>query len=105
MSSAKNREYQPSVEKRAFGNLLSDIARAVRKMPDDQYGKFVSGELRPTISFEEKSRPMRTRSVKSRRPPTGIVSEQDLHGIRAKLDMAQSREDGYRIVLDAFPER
>ena len=55
MSSAKNREYQPSVEKRPFGNLVSDIARAARKMPDDQYGKFVKGELRPAISFEEKT--------------------------------------------------
>lgn len=55
MSSAKNQEYRPSVEKRAFGNMLSDIARAVREMPDDQYGKFVNGELRPTISFEEKT--------------------------------------------------
>lgn len=34
-----------------------------------------------------------------------IVSEDDFHGIRAKLDMARSRDHGYRIVLDAFPER
>ena len=105
MSSAKNREYSPDIEKLAFGNLLSDIARAVQKMPNDQYRKFVKGELRPTISFEEKNGPMKARPVKSRRSSSAAVPEQELHNVRAKLDMAQSREDGRRIVLDAFPER
>ena len=105
MSSVKNREYSPNVEKLAFGNLLSDIARAVQKMPDDQYRKFVKGELRPTISFEEKNRPMKTRPVRPREASTSVVPEHDLHDVRAKLDMVQDREEGHRIVLDAFPER
>ena len=103
MSSAKNRKYERDVEKLAFGNLLSDIARAVREMPDNQYGKFVKGELHLTISFEEKDRP--ARPVKPGRPSADVVPERELQRVRAKLDMAQSREDGHRIVMDAFPER
>ncbi len=103
MSAAKNQEYEPNIEKLAFGNLLFDIARAVRDMPGDQYGKFVKGELRLTISFEEKDRP--SRPVKPGCSSAGVVPERELQRIRAKLDLAQSREDGHRIVLDAFPER
>ena len=99
----KNREYEPNVEKLAFGNLLSDIARAVREMPDGQYGKFVKGELRLTISFEEKDRP--ARPVEPGRPSADVAPERELQRVRARLDMAQSREDGHRIVTDAFPER
>ena len=105
MNSVKDREYNPNVEQAAFGNLLSDIARAVQKMPEDQFRKLVEGELRPTISFEERHRPMRTRRTKPEEPSVGVASEDDLRGIRAKLDMAQSREDGHRIVHDAFPKR
>lgn len=103
MSSVKNREYGSDVEQEAFSNLLSDIAGAVRKMPEDQFRKLVNGKLRPKISFEEKHRSVSAGHVKLGKP--SIVPEDDFHGIRAKLDMARSRDDGYRIVLDAFPER
>ena len=103
MSSVKNRKYGPDVEQEAFGKLLSDVARAVRKLPEDQFRKLVEGEL--TISFEKKHRPMKNRRIEREEPSIGIIPEDDLRGVRAKLDMAQSREDGYQIVLDALPER
>ena len=105
MSFVKNRTYGTNVEQAAFGSLLSDIAKAVQKMPEDQFKKLVEGELRTTISFEERHRPTKTRHDKSKKPSTSVAPEDDLHDIRAKLDMAQSREDGHRIVLDALPER
>ena len=105
MSSVKNRVYSHNVEQAAFGDLLSDMAMAVRKMPEDQFRKLVEGELRPTITFERRPPPVGTRHAKPGKPFIGAVSEDDLHNIRAKLDMAQSREDGHRIVLDAFPDR
>ena len=43
MSSVKNREYGPDVEQEAFSNLLSDIAGAVRKMPEDLSGNWSTG--------------------------------------------------------------
>ena len=103
MSSVKNREYSPDVEQEAFGNLLSDVAKAVRKLPEDQFRELIEGEL--TISFEKKHRPMKNRRLEREKPSIGIVPEDDLRSIRARLDMAQSRDDGYRIVLDALPER
>ena len=105
MSSVKNREYGSDVGQEAFSSLLSDVAKAVRKLPEDQFRKLVEGRLRTKISFEERHRSVSVGRVKPGRPSIGIIPEDDLRGIRAKLDMAQSRDDGYRIVLDALPER
>ena len=105
MSSVKNRGYVPDDEQEAFSNLLSDIAKAVRKLPEDQFRKLVDGKLRPKISFEERHRPASVGRVNPAKPSIRIVPEDDLRGIRARLDRARSREEGRRIVLDALPER
>ena len=105
MSSVKNRESSPDIGQEAFSSLLSDVAKAVRNLPEDQFRKLVEGRLRTKISFEERYHPVSTGHVKPGKPSIDIVLEDDLRGIRAKLDMAQSRDDGYQIVLDALPER
>ena len=81
----------------AFGKLLADIAKAVRAMSEEEFEQLLKGKLRPAISFEE-----RGRRVKSRKPSPSI-SEKELPGIQAKLDAAQTREEGNRIVREAFP--
>lgn len=105
MSFVKNRESRPDVGQEAFSNLLSDIAKAVRNLPEDQFRKLVEGRLRAKISFEERYHPVRTGHSKPGKSSIGIVHEEDFRRVIAKLNMAQSRDDGYQVVLDTFPDR
>ena len=40
-----------SVQQSAFGDLLDEVARAVRDLSDAEFEKFVKGELRPSVTF------------------------------------------------------
>ena len=86
-----------SVQQSVLGNLLADVAKAVRDMSDDEFEKLVKGQLRLSISFKE-----RGSGVKGRKPSPAL-SEEELRSIQTKLDAARTREEGYRIVQDAFP--
>ena len=68
-------------------------------MSDDEFEKFIKGELRPSITFKT----LRNEN-KSRKLPSSIpISEKKLNSIRDKLNTVQTREDGYHIVEEAFP--
>lgn len=86
-----------SAQQSAFGDLLTDVAKAVRNMSDAEFEKFIKGELRPFITFKASSRGSKSRNL----PPS--ISEEELNGIQTKLNTARSREEGYRIVEEAFP--
>ena len=86
-----------STQQSAFGDLLDDIAKAVRSMSDAEFTKFVRGELRPSITFKTYDR-----GDKGRKLPSSI-SEEDLNSIQTRLNGAQTREEGHRIVEEAFP--
>ncbi len=88
-----------SAQQSVLGNLLADVAKAVRDMSDDEFEKLVKGELRPSISFKE-----RGSGVKSRKLPPAI-SEEELRSIQMKLNAARTREEGYSIVQEAFPQK
>ncbi len=86
-----------SAQQSALGNLLADVAKAVRDMSDDEFEKLVRGELRPAISFKERGSGIKGRT------PSLVLSEEQLHSIQKKLDAARTREEGHRIVQEAFP--
>ena len=86
-----------SAQQSALGNLLADVAKAVRDMSDDEFEKLIKGELHPAISFKE-----RGSSIKGRKP-SPVLSEEQLRSIQKELDVARTREEGYRIVQEAFP--
>ena len=86
-----------SAQQSALGNLLADVAKAVRDMSDDEFEKLVKGELRPSISFKE-----RGSGIKGRKP-SPVLSEERLRSIQTKLDAARTREEGHQIVQEAFP--
>lgn len=86
-----------SVQQSAFGDLLAEVARAVRDLSDAEFERFVNGELRPSITFKACCT-----GGKSRKPSPSIPGE-ELNGIQAKLNTARTREEGYRIVEEAFP--
>ena len=81
-------------------NLLVDIAKAMREMSDDQFEKLAKGELYPSISFKENNN-----GIKNKSRVRCTVSDKELHNIRTKLDTARTREEGYCIVQDAFPDK
>ena len=57
----------------------------------------LQGELRPFITFKASSRGSKSRNL------LPSISEEELNRIQAKLNTARSREEGYRIVEEAFP--
>jgi hypothetical protein len=86
-----------NAQQSAFGELLTDIAKALREMSDDEFDQFVNGELRTSISFkrEEKSG--------SRRAKSGLeISDDDLDSAKARLRSAETREEGYHVLQEAF---
>ena len=86
-----------NAQQSAFGNLLADVAKAIRSLSEDEFEKLVKGELRPSISFKERSSGVKSRKL------SASISEEELCRIQAKLDAAQTRDEGYRIVQEAFP--
>lgn len=88
-----------SAQQSAFGDLLDDVARAVRNMSDAEFEKFIKGELRPSITFKTLGSGNRSRKL----PSSTSVSGKKLDSIRSQLNTVQTREDGYRIVEEAFP--
>ena len=72
-----------NAQQSALGNLLADVAKAVRGLSDDEFEKRGSGG---------KSRKL-----------SPAVSEEELRNIQMKLDAAQTRDEGYCIVKEAFP--
>lgn len=88
-----------STQQSAFGDLLDDVAKAVRNMSDAEFEKFIKGELRPSITFKA----LNSRN-KSRKPPfSTAISKEELNSVQAKLNTVRTREEGYRIVEKAFP--
>lgn len=86
-----------NAQQSALGNLLADVAKAVRGLSDDEFEKLLKGELRPSISFRERSSGGKSRKL------SPAVSEEELRNIQMKLDAAQTRDEGYCIVKEAFP--
>lgn len=88
-----------STQQSAFGDLLDDVAKAVRNMSDAEFDKFIKGELRPSITFKA----LDSRN-KSRKPPfSTAISKEKLDNVRTRLGTVRTREEGYRIVEEAFP--
>ena len=81
----------------AFGDLLDDVAKAVRNMSDAEFERFVKGELRPSITFKACSSGGKSRKL------SPSISEEELNDIQTKLNTVRTREEGYRIVEEAFP--
>ena len=81
----------------AIGDLLDDVAKAVRNMSDAEFERFVKGELRPSITFKACSSGSKSRKL------SPSISEEELNDIQTKLNTVRTREEGYRIVEEAFP--
>ena len=88
-----------SAQQSAFGDLLADVAKAVRNLSDAEFERFVKGELRPSITFKACSNAGRIHKLSS------SIPEEELNSIQTKLNAARTREEGHRIVERAFPSK
>lgn len=89
-----------SVDKAALNNLLVELAKALKQMPADQIEKVANGEFRVEIRCVE---PGNEAAV--HKTAIGRVSEEELSDVKEKLAVARSRDEGYKIVQEALPEK
>ena len=82
------------------GQLLSEFAKAVGKLNDEQLQKLLSGEARLSVSVREnKARTERKRVVEM------IEFREDFSDIKRRFREAKSREECAVMVEYAFPEK
>lgn len=96
-----------NAEKTAVIALLDDMTRAVRKMSPDEFEQLLKGKLHPSISFTQNDTEPNTNSRNANRKKSVLrkISAVDFPAIRAKLDVAKTREDGYYILQQSFSDK
>ena len=85
-----------STRQSVLGDLLTEIAKAVREMSDDEFEKLVNGELRTSISFTREDDSVKSTKLRS------AISDENLRSVHTRLSAAQTREEGYHIVQECF---
>lgn len=77
--------------------LLSDLAKTVSRLPDEQMEKLINGELQPKVSFEA----MRT----PKKPEKLFSAPVDFDGFIGRLRSASTREEGIRLIETTFSDK
>ena len=89
-----------------FGSRLAGLARAVKKMPDDQFDKLVrSNPSLMTLAEKWGSAEKKTANGKGTARSFPALDARKRDSIAAELDAAATRESGARIVQDAFSRK
>ena len=84
--------------RRAFvTQVLQQVVEAVRELSDADFERLMRGELEASVSFV---RPAARR--RARRQAAAPVADEEFEAVRARLNAAGSREEGQRIVEEAF---
>ena len=91
--------------RRAFvTQVLDQLIQALRDLSDEDFDKLMAGDLETSISF---LRPA-SRAKSHRRaaaPAMAVPSDAALAAVHARLTAAGSREEGQRIVEEAFADK
>ena len=91
--------------RRAFvTQLLEQLIQALRDLSDDDFDKLITGDLEASISFVRPA----SRAKNRRRPAAAAaapVADEALEAVHARLTAAESREEGQRIVEEAFADK
>ena len=80
--------------------VLEQLARALQDMSDESFDELMKGELQASVSFV-RSAPRRS----DRRKRVAPISDETLRFVHARLTSASSREEGQRIVKEAFEHK
>ena len=97
---------KPQVDRVEFGNRLALLARAVKKMPNDQFDKLIKGNP-SLVTVAEKWGDAEKQAANGKRAarPFPALDARKRDSIAAELDAAATRESGARIVQNAFPRK
>ena len=86
--------------RRAFvAQALEQLARALRELSDEDFDRLMKGELEASVSFV---RPAARKQKRRQAVPPAAAADGTLEAVHARLTAAGSREEGQRIVEEAF---
>ena len=80
--------------------VLVQLIKALQELSDDDFDGLMGGELAGSVSFVRPAAPKQERRPSA--APVGAGAEAAFGEVRARLAAACSREDGQRIVEEAF---
>ena len=91
--------------RRAFvTQVLDQLIEALRDLSDEDFDKLMTGDLEASVSFVRPA----SRGKNRRRavaPAMAVESDEALEAVHARLTVAGSREEGQRIVEEAFADK
>ena len=91
--------------RRAFViQVLDQVVKALRELSDEDFDKLMKGELEASVSFGRppSRKPNRRRALA---PAAAGAAHEALEAVHARLTAAGSREEGQRIVEEAFADK
>ena len=89
--------------RRAFvAQVLEQLARALRELSDEDFDRLMKGELEASVSFV---RPAARQQKRRQAVPPAAAADEALEAVHARLAAAGSREEGQRIVEEAFADK
>ena len=80
--------------------VLEEVIKAVQELSDEDFDKLMKGELQALVSFVRRA--TRKRNRRKAVPP---VADQAFEDVHAQLTAAVSRQEGQRIVKEAFADK
>ena len=87
--------------RRAFvTQVLDQLIKALRDLSDEDFDRLMTGDLEASVSFVRPSPRNR-----NRRPAAAPADDAALAAVHARLTAAGSREEGQRIVEEAFADK
>ena len=87
--------------RRAFvTQVLDQLIQALRDLSDEDFDRLMQGDLEASIAFVEPAPRHR-----NRRPAAPPATDEALEAVHARLAAAGSREEGLRIVEEAFASK
>ena len=91
--------------RRAFvTQVLDQLIQALRELSDEDFDKLMTGDLEASIAFVKPSPRHRNRRP-AVAPAMAVESDAALEAVHARLTAAGSREEGQRIVEEAFADK
>ena len=80
--------------------VLEEVIKALQELPDEDFDKVLKGELEASVSFVSPAARKR-----KRRKAVAHVADETFGDVHARLGSAGSREEGQRIVEEAFADK
>ena len=80
--------------------VLEEVIKALQELSDEDFDRLMKGELQASVAFVRPAARKR-----KRRKEVPAAAAEALEGVHARLTAAGSREEGQRIVEEAFADK